>query len=67
MTFDQANERARVLWGDDVVIGIARWRRSRSPRFRVGVCFTDGRPPQIRGESNVDWESAFAQAIGVMS
>lgn len=63
MTRDEAEKLAARLWSDDSAVGQVRWRRSRSPRFWVGVLFSDGRSKATKGESNVDWESAFAIAL----
>ena len=54
------------LWSKDGAIGQVRWRRHKSPRFWVGVCFDDGRAPETKGTSNVDWETAFAIAQGLL-
>ena len=63
MTRSQAEDLAAAMYTDDEhAVGQVRWRRSHAPRFWVGVCFTDGRPPETKGASNVDWESAFAIA-----
>ena len=64
MTRAGAEHLAQKLWTDGPAVGQVRWRRTRTPRFWVGVCFADGRAPETKGESNVDWESAFTQAIG---
>lgn len=64
MTRLQAEDFAQELWSGGDAIGQVRWRRYRTPRFWVGVCFTGGRMPETKGSSNVDWESAFAQATG---
>lgn len=65
MTRKQAQAEAERRWSaGEVAVGVVRWRRHRSPRFWVGIVFTDGRPPQEAGTSNVDWESAFAIADG---
>jgi hypothetical protein len=62
MTAWGAELRAARLWSKGDAVGQVRWRRRRSPRFWVGICFSDERKPETKGESNVDWESAFAQA-----
>jgi len=59
-----AEHLAQQMWTNGAAVGQVRWRRTRTPRFWVGLCFTDGRPPETMGESNVDWESAFALAQG---
>lgn len=66
MTRSDAEHRADRLWTteDGSAVGQVRWRRRSSPRFKVLVCFTDGRSPEIKGASNVDWETAFAIAEG---
>jgi hypothetical protein len=66
MTNRMAQQIAEQKWStdDDVAVGVVRWRRTHTPRFWVGVVFTDGRRPETKGESNVDWESAFAHADG---
>jgi len=66
MTREDAERKADRLWSteDGIAIGQVRWRRHKSPRFWVGVVFTDGRRPETKGASNVDWESAFAIASG---
>jgi len=64
MTRKAAEELAEKLWTKGKAIGQVRWRRKRTPRFWVGICFTDGRSPEVKGTSNVDWESAFAHARG---
>lgn len=64
MTRDDAERKAAEMWSDGAAVGQVRWRRSKTPRFWVGVCFTDGRSPETKGASNVDWETAFAVARG---
>lgn len=65
MTRSDAEQLAQKMFSDgDTAIGQVRWRRYKSPRFRVVVCFTDGRTPITKGASNVDWETAFAIARG---
>lgn len=64
MTRIEAEDKAAKLWSNGEAIGQVRWRRYRTPRFWVGVCFSDGRKPETKGSSNVDWESAFAIADG---
>lgn len=64
MTRVDAEHLAQKMWSNGDAIGQVRWRRYRTPRFWVGVCFSDGRKPETKGQSNVDWESAFAQATG---
>ncbi len=64
MTRIEAEVRAAALWSQGDAIGQVRWRRYRTPRFWVGVCFADGRSPETKGSSNVNWESAFAIAAG---
>jgi hypothetical protein len=64
MTRKKAEELSAKLWSKGDAIGQVRWRRYRTPRFWVGVCYADGRKPETKGSSNVDWESAFAIANG---
>ena len=64
MTRTEAEQRAAALWSSGDAIGQVRWRRHKTPRFWVGVCFADGRRPETKGSSNVDWETAFAIAAG---
>jgi hypothetical protein len=59
-----AERMADRMWSSGDAVGVVRWRRSKTPRFWVGVCFTDGRAPQAKGTSNVNWETAFAVATG---
>ncbi len=65
MTRADAEHLAQKMWSEGAAIGQARWRRTKTPRFWVGVCFTDGRRPETKGSSNVDWETAFAIAQGL--
>jgi hypothetical protein len=64
MTARGAELYAIRLWSRGSAIGQVRWRRRRTPRFWVGICFDDGRAPETKGTSNVDWEAAFAIAEG---
>ena len=66
MTHADAEHLAQKMWSEGAAIGQVRWRRAKTPRFWVGVCFTDGRRPETKGSSNVDWETAFAIAEGLL-
>lgn len=61
MNAREAEELAQKLWGSDTRIGRVRRGRTRSPLFRVGYVDINGGGAWL-GESNVDWESAFANA-----
>lgn len=61
-----AEKLSAEMWSNGDAIGQVRWRRYKTPRFWVGVCFADGRSPETKGSSNVDWESAFAVAAGAL-
>lgn len=61
VTARDAEELAQHLWGSDTRIGRAR-RGRKHPRFAVGYCDVDSGRSVTMGTSDVDWESAFANA-----
>jgi DUF917 family protein len=67
LTARQAEELAERLWTHGgtaftATVGIVKRRRTRSPRFAVGMAYLDGTKAVTFGTSNVDWESAFMNA-----